>query len=165
MPSPPQLWDLDASAAGDDDTAAEASALATAELARIGFADRLRGWCDRRVRIQLADGTCHGLVQAVYRDAVELAAADADYLIALAAVRGVEGPPAYPAMPPSGRQRGSGLAVARDWLGSGVSVALSGDDMRSGALVGVGADHLELAAPGAVLLLPWAGLAWIRRQP
>lgn len=164
-PPLPQLWDL-AQADGIDEIAEEAAALAIAEQAGIGMCDRLRGWAGDEVRLQLADGVRHGQVEAVFRDAVVLRETDADLLVPLGAVLAVQGPPPGTALPPVGRQRGSGLGVARDWVGGAVSAGLASGSgvVYRGELSTVGADHLELAVRGATVIVAWGGLRWVRHQ-
>ena len=167
---PPQLWDLpdtaaDTDIAGVGDVAAEAAALAAAEAADLGLADRWRGWRGCEVRVQLTDTVRHGRVDLICRDAAVLHDGDAETLVALAAVAVVEGPAPGPASPPAGRERGSGLGVAREWVGSEVRVGLMSSGERRGLLVTAGADYLELTRRGGSVLIGWSSVSWVQRQP
>lgn len=144
-----------------DDLTAEAAGLAQAELADVGFADRVRGWRGRPIRVDLVDGHIAATVHAVFRDAVLLTGADADRLVALTAVRAVAGP-VVPAVAPTGRERGSGLSVCRQWLGLQVATSLGDGMVVNGELAGVGADHLQVTDGGMTRLVPWHSVSWVR---
>lgn len=154
----PQLWEL---GMDTDDLTAQAAGLAQAELADVGLADRLRGWRGRLIRVDLVDSHIAATVQAVFRDAVLLTSTDADRLVTLTGVRAVAGPVA-PAIAPTGRERGSGLSVCRQWLGLSVATALGDGMVVSGELAGVGADHLQFTDGGVTRLVPWHSVSWVR---
>lgn len=167
---PPQLWDLADTGADTDtdglgDVATEAAALAVAEAADLGLADRWRGWRGCEVRVQLPDTVRHGRVELICRDAAVLHDGDAQLLVPLVAVAAVEGPAPGPACPPAGRERGSGLGVAREWIGAEVRVGLVPGGEHRGLLVSAGADYLELTRRGASVLIGWSSVSWVQPQP
>ncbi len=158
---PPQLWEIGPSAAPAD-LGAEANEVAVAELAGIGLTDRIRGWRDTRVRVALSVATLDGTVRLVFRDAVVVADDRAEWLVAVAAIRSIDGPQS-PAEAPAGRERGGGLSVLREWVGGPVGASMRDGSTSTGTLGSVGADHIVMDVPAGIRIIPWSAIAWIRR--
>lgn len=156
----PQLWDM-GPAVDWADLGDEAHEVALAENAGIGLTDRIRGWRDSQVRVTLPTTTLDGTMRLVFRDAVVVADSRAEWLIAVAAIRSIDGPQS-PAQGPAGRERGGGLSVARGWVGDPVGAAMLDGSTSNGILGSVGADHIVIDVPAGIRIIPWSAIAWIR---
>lgn len=157
----PQMWEL--LPLIDRGTTDEAADLAAAELAGIGWLDRVRAMVGEQVRVGLPDRVVTGSVGLVFTDAFTLNGIDGQWLLPGGGIAWVIGP-TRAARGPTGRQRGSGLSGAREWVGAAVSVGLPGGQVVADTLHAVGADHIAIGAGSGVRIVPWRSLQWLRRQ-
>lgn len=131
------------------DDLAEAEALAVAEIARINWADRLRAVTE--VHLELPDGfVVSGEVAAVVADGVHLltpgGSGPAEWIVRAEAVHAIHGLGQRTAGP-SRVDRGLTVAsILRGWAeDDSVIECWSARGRRTGTVIRVGADHLDLA--------------------
>ncbi len=154
----------------DAEALANAMAVAASVYSGVGLADRLRGSLGVTIAIETAaeqpDGeVLVGRLTDVVGDAVALLdpSAQSLWVVLLSAMRTARGltaghrPP--PLRPTQARRTVAGLL--RPVIGCSVTVALPERRMR-GRLVRVGADHAELLADDASVLVPFQAVCWVR---
>ncbi|MEI2716721.1 MAG: hypothetical protein V9E98_06965 [Candidatus Nanopelagicales bacterium] len=157
----PQMWDL--LPVLEPQTAEEAADVAAAELAAIGWTDRVRAMAGAEIRVGIEDRVVTGTVGPVFGDAVVILATDGQWLLPTATISWVRGP-TRPARGPTGRQRASGASAAREWVGREVTAALRDGQILTEELDCVGADHIVLRGSAGGWIVPWSALRWLRCQ-
>ena len=150
---------------------AVAQDLVRTERARISLADRLRGAIGQEIRLELDALRVAGAVAEVGADWVELRQGPVSRaIVLLPSVRALEGlqPRVRDASGPCSRPR-SLASVLREAARDRAVVSVSGGaGSRSGRIIGVGADHVELAeapagersssARAGAVVLPFSGI-------
>ena len=146
--------------------AADALAVAAAEYAAVGLADRLRASVGVVVQVRLVDRDqiLTGPVTVVADRAVALedAARAAVWIVPFAAIASISGLAADHRLPADRVERRRSMgALLRPAVGSEVALAVISAEHR-GRLQRVGNDHLQLLLGAMPTVVPFASLQWVR---